>query len=511
MARISFRQGIINYPRNEIDGSQTFLEVGDGQDVNLVVNTGTSSDPVLITFVHGKADYLYTELVNINSAWSNFSSAQIQYLYWDMDTITGVVTRGQTDLLPIISSRQPAKNRRVQGQMWFNTRRNIWFEYSGEVWIQVIRVFAAKYNVGNSFESLSVTPNESFGGTQVDIMLGDRFSKNVGSLVFNSDGLAIKSGKDDQFFTTEDTFLTGAPTGASNKIANRIINGRAVEPIAAFHVVEFKNYNEIVLAKPTTQGERIFGIVDIDLDVGESATLTLEGLIYNEQWDWEAAGATVNNPIYISNTGEIILTKSASTRAPVGIVIGKKQIYFAPRLFPQLTVESMVNGNALSAAQLSQITNNSESISTINGNLSIVSSSISTLNNQVDSATQDIIGIQTTLDNKLNISGGTLTGPLILDGPPTTNFHAVNREYVTSTFRGIQLNINLNGWTVFGAEFRYQIPAAIHGLPLNTLYDVILFNDSGQRISTSYSVNESSGLITLITSGEPFSGKIRIR
>lgn len=55
--------------------------------------------------------------------------------------------------------------------------------------------------------------------------------------------------------------------------------------------------------------------------------------------------------------------------------------------------------------------------------------------------------IQTLLDSKLPLSGGTLTGMLVLSDNPTLNFHAATKLYVDS---GLDTKLNLAGGTLSG-------------------------------------------------------------
>lgn len=54
------------------------------------------------------------------------------------------------------------------------------------------------------------------------------------------------------------------------------------------------------------------------------------------------------------------------------------------------------------------------------------------------------INIMTALDNKLSLSGGTLTGPLILKGAPTTALEAATKDYVDTAINGISVTVTQN-------------------------------------------------------------------
>lgn len=61
--------------------------------------------------------------------------------------------------------------------------------------------------------------------------------------------------------------------------------------------------------------------------------------------------------------------------------------------------------------------------------------------NQVSSLNSTISGIQSSLNRKLNISGGTMTGNLVLARDPTSNLMAASKQYVDNMKTTIQDDI----------------------------------------------------------------------
>jgi hypothetical protein len=215
--------------------------------------------------------------------------------------------------------------------MWFNTVTNIWYEYNGSTFTEVVRVLAAKYTNATTLQSVSIDA-PAFTGTQV----GLTSSARVGSLVFDSTGAPIKTGSGNKFFTTEDAFVTGVPTGAGLRVNNIVVSGQANAPIAAYQVVQYNDYAQIGVADPFQQGLRVFGILEEDAATNEVVNFLVEGMIYNSAWDWPAAGADANDPVYADFAGMITLTPVIPNQLPVGVVIGIQEILFAPGLFPQI-------------------------------------------------------------------------------------------------------------------------------------------------------------------------------
>lgn len=324
--RLTFRQGIVKH-QTDIYNTPTFLDVSGGY-VSLV----TTNDPTVITFVQGTKDYLYTERQTQNNAWGPFTSGD-QWLYWQLNMATGVREFGSTSLEPLTGTTPPLSP--TTGQSWFNTMSNIMYEYNGASWVEVVRVFACKLQGSTTPVSMSINAPD-FRGTQVGLNTPAR----AGSLIFDLQGKPIKT-SDRRFFTTEDEIFTGVSTGARLKVGNILIPGIAQQPLHKYQVVEFSDFNEILPATPFTQLTRVYGIIEEDAPVGDVVDFVTEGMIYNEDWDWVALGADVNDPVYIDNTGGIQVVPFIGGQLPVGVVVGTKEIMFSPRLFSQ--VEASVN------------------------------------------------------------------------------------------------------------------------------------------------------------------------
>jgi hypothetical protein len=334
--RITFRQGIVRH-QTDISGSPTFLQKV-GQFVNLIV----SPDPTIVAFAHGQKNYLYTEAISVSQAWPGpFDTGTNYWLYWDINLVNGERTFGFTVYEPLVSANQPSLSCVdsfgvpcvITGRMWYNTVRNVMYEYNGASWVEVVRVFACKLELGTTIRSMSIRAPE-FIGTQVGLVT----PAYAGAIAFDTAGKPIRTG-DRKFFTTEDMFLTGVPTGASLKVNNIVLIGQAQEPISAFHVVEFVDYNKIIHASPFNSLNKIYGIIEEDAHTNDVINFVTEGLIFNEQWDWDVEGGFVNDKVYITSTGEITLIQSTPNQASVGMIIDRQTILFKPTQ-PQVLLPS---------------------------------------------------------------------------------------------------------------------------------------------------------------------------
>ena len=316
MARTSFRQGIIRHT------TPNFLQLS-GQAVTLLAATDSLIE---ITLAQGLKNYLYTEHQVIIDAWSGpFTSGQNYWLYWDINLASGVRTFGHTLVAPIAQSVAPPTNQLVTDLHWFDLSTNRMKVYNGNSFVEVVRVFAAKLINGTTFQSMSVRAPD-FTGTQV----GLEVPASPGALVFDSVGQPIRTG-DGAFFTTEDPFVTGIPTGASLKINSTLVPAAANQPLTKFQVVQFVGFNKVGPAAPALSNDVILGIVDRNLAATEITNISIQGLIFNEEWDFTSAG--VNAAVYVGVGGMVSLTSVFPTQAPVGRVVDKQTILFSPSLF----------------------------------------------------------------------------------------------------------------------------------------------------------------------------------
>ena len=320
--RISFRQGIVNH-QTDTFGTPTFLDVNAG-----FVSLLTNNDVTVVSFIHGQKDYLYTERLNQINAWGPFG-ANDYWLYWQLNPVTGLREFGHTNLVPVIASDPPPSP--GTGQMWFNPVINMWYEWSGSGWVEVIRVFACQLVGGVTPVSMSIN-SPDFRGTQVGLNVPTR----SGALVFDMQAKPIRSG-DRKFFTTEEQFFTAVPTGARLRVGNILVPGIAEQPLHKYQVVQYADFNKLLPATPFTQLTRLYGIIEEDAPVGDVVDFVTEGVIFNEDWDWVTAGAIVNDPVFIDDTGEIQLVPHIGGQMPVGVVTGVQEIMFAPRLFSQIS------------------------------------------------------------------------------------------------------------------------------------------------------------------------------
>jgi len=335
MARLTFRQGIIRHGKSP---RQIFFLQQNGNSVDLVI----SPDLTIIAFADGNKDYMYTESVTLLQPWGPFATSIDYWLYWNVDKVSGIRTFGHTILMPVNSSIAPPIPQ--AGQMWFDTSignnsSGKMHEWSGASWVPVLRLFACRYNSGQFFSPVDGSISQSsFTGSQVGPT--GNVTKNIGALAFDLSGKPIIN-QDGKFFTTEDVFTTGVPTGASLKVNNILLRAQAITNLAAFQVVVFDNYNRMSSAAPFDFIDKVYGIVEENVVINDIGNVIMEGIIYNDQWDFSDTinnpnmSGVINDPIFLTSTGELTtnINNSIPGQVPVGAIVALQSIIFRPGLY----------------------------------------------------------------------------------------------------------------------------------------------------------------------------------
>lgn len=326
--RISFKQGLVKAPAG-------FLQLTPLKKVNLNV---APPNMVIVTASHGQTNYLITERQAVLNAWNGpFNVGTDYWLYWDIDTVTGLRTFGHTTLSPVFGNTPPPSPQ--PDKHWFDTSTFQMKVWNGARWTVKIRVFAAKLQGGTTFVSMSMVA-PSFEGTQIGTAgLVNTVAGAIAYDVFNK-GLKKSNG---EFLTTED--LITANIGPSQvKTASLLISARAEEPIPAYSVVRFIDYDTVTLASSFTVNQNVYGVVEQDVDADEPVNIIMEGVIQNSAWDWSAY--PVNTPLYVGPTGELTPTFQG-INFPIAIIINKNTILLRP--------SSLVLGNENKIASQTEI------------------------------------------------------------------------------------------------------------------------------------------------------------
>ena len=112
--KLNFRQGLVGFQASA-SLQQFLIQSATSGFVDLIV----SPTPTIATFAHGQSNYLLKIDTSIPQAWGPMIPGVDNYLFWDINLMTGQVTRQITTLAPAVGPTAPALA--VEGQMWFDT------------------------------------------------------------------------------------------------------------------------------------------------------------------------------------------------------------------------------------------------------------------------------------------------------------------------------------------------------------------------------------------------------
>lgn len=282
---LSFRQGIIRY-QTDINSTPTFLQLtANGVTLNV------SPDPTVITFSHGETNYLFEENVTQANAWIGPFDFVDQWLYWDLDIITGERTFGITKVSPVVSHNQPTP---ILDRHWFDLSTKKMMVFTGVKYVEKIRVFAAKLIDGGVLVPY---------GTGSQVSLNE--SNYTGFILYDDEHKAVK--KFDKFgrgnFLTTETPLSSQFSRIVNyKLEHEIKEGKANEFIPKYYCVAYKDKNVLGLASNNVPNNPCVGISSEDMHIGEVRSFIANGYIKDSNWNWNVP---VGTKMFVGDTGEI--------------------------------------------------------------------------------------------------------------------------------------------------------------------------------------------------------------
>lgn len=321
--KLSFRQGIARY-QTDVLSTPTFLQksAGSGQFIDLVV----SPDPTIIAFAHRSANYIVEEVKTVPNAWGPFTTTQTVYLYWDINLLTGEITRGSTLLAPMYTGMGPTTP--VIDQHWFDTSEAVMRVWNGSKWVEKVRVFAAYLSSGTIIRPYQL-------GSQAGIV-GDF---EGGNLVLDAYNKPLRQ-SDGSFVTSVTSMIIVNNSAKKVKFEAEVLSGMAAEPAPKYSLVQMRPGRRLVLARSTDYMSRIAGVVLEDLYTNEVGFITTEGLVRNESWSWPAS--SVNRPVFCGPNGEITTTPpTTGVLQAAGFVYDTDSVYmniFPPIILDDLTV-----------------------------------------------------------------------------------------------------------------------------------------------------------------------------
>lgn len=280
--------------------------------MDLLVNTTNT----LITLAHGDVDYLFEETQTILSAWQGPFNSPKHWLYWDINPNTGERTFGHTNIQPIFQPSQPSSPQ--QGLMWYNTTNNTMYEYTGIVFVEVIRLFAGSIVSG----SISYYPQSS--------QVGVNQKSKAGFILFDDSGQPVRRATSNKrrfgkFLTTESNFLSHASNAVSIRMELYNDTVTSQDNASAYSVVRRINDRDVILARsddPLNDGAA--GILSEDASVGNATTIITQGVVYESTWNWSEGSGT---KLFYDESG--ILTTAPQTSGifqQVGVILSTNKI-----------------------------------------------------------------------------------------------------------------------------------------------------------------------------------------
>lgn len=321
--KLSFRQGIARY-QTDVLSTPTFLQksAGSGQFIDLIV----SPDPTIIAFAHRSANYIVEEVKTVPNAWGPFPAGTTGtvYLYWDINLLTGGISRGTTLLSPMITGSPPTTP--IIDQHWFDTSEAVMRVWNGVKWVEKIRVFAAYLSSGSIIRPYPL-------GSQVGIT--GEFEG--GNLVLDAYNKPLRQ-SDGTFVTSVTSLLIVNNAAKKVKFEAEVLSGMAAEPAPKYSLVQMRPGRRIVLARSNQYMSRIAGVVLEDLYTNEVGFITTEGLVRNEAWNWPAS--SVNRPVFCGTNGEITTTPpTTGVLQAAGFVYDTDSIYM--NIFPPIVLDDL--------------------------------------------------------------------------------------------------------------------------------------------------------------------------
>lgn len=303
--RISYRQGLIAASSGFLVNSQT------PNYVDLFIDTSS----IIATVAFGDRDYLISEEESIAQAWGPLLSVPVQYLFWELNAFTGVLTRGITEYAPVVSNLEPQTP--PVGLMWWNTTTNKMNVWSGAKWQPAYRVLAG--SVVDS--SIVQEPFTSQVGLNTPVDAGWILTDGYGSTFRDANG---------NLFTSETTSFQN-DTGSLVKLRDSVILTQANENIPKFSFVYLAD-GRAALASNSASGNYAkapIAMVTEDAYQNSQCQLQMFGRqVFNQ--DWNFAPNEIGRSVFSDSNGALTLTQPVTVQfIRCGIILSAQSIYLS--------------------------------------------------------------------------------------------------------------------------------------------------------------------------------------
>jgi len=311
-------------------------------------------------------------------------------------------------------------------------------------WQEVARVFAAKVN-GGVFTGLgSGNLSKPFQGTQVGITAPPGIPFITGRIIADNTATPIRRANG-LFFTSEDDFfVNGSPVNVIRLEAN-IVDATANQNVARYQVVKYTEFGRISLATYEDIQTTMIAVCMEDLISNQTGTLCVQGVITNPDWNWQTVGA----PLWVTGYGLLTETDPHVSdplvhqvgKVPIARVLTQTSIFFDQGLGGKGDKGESALGGVVASDITIGITKLSLAAVVPTNPIAVGDNDLRMTNARTPLAhihpISDVTNLQSTLNAKLNLAGGTMTGNLILHSDPTTSFEAATKQYVDSLLLGL--------------------------------------------------------------------------
>lgn len=338
--RVDFRQGVVSYQTDGF-GAPTYLVESSTPDY---VDFQVNPKPTVVTFAHGTSDYLVVFDEDAAGAWGPLATGTTTWLYWDIDLLTGAVSRGMTVFEPVASFTAPSTP--MTDQHWFDLAATTMKIWNGSKWINRVRVFAG-YVPSGSASNVAARTTGSQAGLNTPV--------NAGFVMLDALLRPLRTSAG-ELLTTETRVRVKNTANTSGVLAvppNAFIPVRALENLPAMAIVTFTDEDAVMLASgdPSLPVARTpVGIVQESLGVNEVGTLTQYGEITYDQWDWTG---NFGKPLYCDYDGQLTTTRpNGLVSYRVGVVKNANTILFQvdsetqPAIYEVEAADIVIDGQA---------------------------------------------------------------------------------------------------------------------------------------------------------------------
>lgn len=528
---INFREGIVDY---DITG---FPFTTSGTAINLVVGTRS----ILLTVAQGNSNYTWTETQTVNGAWTVPSSLGTYWLYWDFNTQNFTRTFGFTNLQPIFQPSDPTQALvpliPQNGQMWYNTATFHNYVWQTGGWVEILRVLACEFIGGNPGTQKFVSMGDhipfnlgtaDFRGTQIGF---NAPSVASGSIVYDYTSHAIRK-SDATFFTTEDEVFANGAAITGLRLESNVYTAfsSAAGFIAQYGIVAVQSDGTVKSGSYNDAGTTVIGIALQNIGPGGTGAICLEGTLTNPLWNWsgfvgQLLWVSGNVPGTLTTTDPHLVAPLTYpiARVPVARVLSPYAIMFLQGIGTK--GDPGTPGAALGSVPATPTIAGIVTLSTDAGlfpsptNVVIAdgdprltnarpplphthpASAITVTPDAPSGTTATNVqqGLQDLGNRKVNRSGDTLTGPLVLAADPTANFQAATKQYVdNAVIAGASQDVPLAGGTMTGPLILSGNPTANFQAATKSYVDSVA---AGITFQASVSAATAAALPTCVAAG----------